>query len=133
MAGAEKPHKSSAPWGGRPRVSDPKNRRLTLRLTGSQFEQLSASANRAGMSLGALLRVKAFGGRDPRAVRRPPVEVRELARLYGEIGKIGCNVNQLARHANTTRALPLLGELQTANFYLMEMHSALMQALGREP
>jgi hypothetical protein len=133
MAEAEKPHKRPAPWRGRPRVADPKSRRLTLRLTGNQFDTLNATADRTGMSMGELLRVKAFNSPDPRAIRRPPVEVREIARLYGEIGKLGSNVNQLAYHANATHALPVVNELQAMNFYLMEMHDALMRALGREP
>lgn len=127
------PPKRSAPWGGRPRVKDPKRRFIGVRCTDGELSAIDAAADRAGLSIGAFARAVLLGSPEPRARRRPPVEVREIARLFGEIGKIGSNVNQLAHHANAARALPKLSELRSINFYLMEMHDALMRALGREP
>ena len=51
---------------------------------------------RPGSSVGAFLRALALGDAGPRAVRTPPVERKELARLLGHLGKVGSNVNQLA-------------------------------------
>ena len=125
--------KRPVPWRGRPRVVDPMTRSFPIRFSERQLTVLREAANRAGLSVAGFLRVKAFDEPAPRSARRPPVEVREIARLYGEIGKLGSNVNQLAHHANATRALPTVNELRAMNFYLMEMHDALMRALGREP
>ncbi len=127
------PLKRPAPWRGRPRVREAKQHLLTVRLTRRQRDELSAMAERVGLSRGAFVRTVLLGIPEPRGRCRPPVEVRALARLFGEIGKIGSNVNQLAHHANATRALPKLSELRSINFYLMQMHDALMLALGREP
>ena len=64
----------------------------------------SETAAQAGLSVGAFLRALALGSAGPRAVKRPRVEREQLARLLGEIGKLGSNVNQIARWANTDQA-----------------------------
>ncbi len=74
MAGVGKKSKRKAPWGGRPRVKDPKDKRVNLRCTSAQFEQLDKAASRAGLSLGAFSRAMLLKKPGPRAVRRPPVE-----------------------------------------------------------
>lgn len=102
-------------------------------MSDRQLRALRRAANRAGLSVAGFLRIKALGKPDPRAVRRPPVETREIARLYGELGKLGSNVNQLAHHANATHALPHIAELQAMRSHLVAMHGALRQALGRDP
>lgn len=133
MTGARTSPTKSAPWRGRPRVENPLSRILRVRISDRQLSELRRTANRAGLSLASFLRVKAFGKPDPRAARHPPVEVREIARLYGELGKLGSNVNQLAHHANATRALPHIAELQAMRAHLVAMHGALRQALGKQP
>ena len=39
-------------------------------------------------------------------MKRPRVERVELARLLGELGKLGSNVNQIAKAFNSTGAIP---------------------------
>ena len=89
----------------------------------------------AGLSIGAYLRTLAFGKPGPRAVRRPPIERKELARLLGHLGKIGSNINQIAHRYNITEGRPsgnIEGALETALNELLEWRMALMQALGYE-
>jgi len=133
MAASLIPPKRPAPWRGRPRVKEAKIHAFTVRLTGGQRAELIELAERAGVSRGAFARAVLLGSPPPRASRRKARDVQELARIFGEIGKIGSNVNQLAHHANITRALPAIDELQAMNFSLMQMHEALMKALGQEP
>ena len=133
MGEAETQRKRSAPWGGRPRVDDPKDRRLNLRCTAAQYAEVDEAATRAGLSLGAFLRAKAFGSPGPRAARRPPVELAELARLLGQIGKLGSNVNQLAHHANQGQDGPALVELRLMRRDLAVLRIATLNALGRHP
>jgi len=133
MASSPTLTRKRAPWRGRRRVKNPLSRVMRFRLTESQLRDLRRAANRAGLTVADFLRVKAFGGRAPKSVRIPPVEAREIARLFGEIGKIGSNVNQLAYHANAARALPIVAELQTMRSHLVAMHGALRKALGKEP
>jgi len=120
-----------APWTGRRKVSDPKSRIVPIRFTPEQYEQLSEKANRAGMAIGAAARTILLGTAGPRAVKRPPVEKAELARLLGAIGKIGSNVNQLARAFNEGRDAPSLAELAEMRADIAAMRAAVMAALGR--
>lgn len=124
--------RTSAPWGGRPRVENPKDRRLNLRCTAAQYAEADQAATRAGLSLGAFLRAKAFGTPGPRAARRPPVEVAELARLLGQIGKLGSNVNQLTAFCHRSQTDPALVELRLMRRDLAVLRIATLNALGRQ-
>ena len=83
------------------------------------------------MSRGAFVRAVLLGTPEPRGRRRPPIDVREIARLYGELGRVGSNINQLTHHAHLTRTLPTLDELRAINACLMRMHDELRRALDR--
>jgi hypothetical protein len=121
----------AAPWRGRRRVADPKTVPISLRCTAKDHAAISAAATKAGLSIGAYLRSLALGSAGPRAVRRPPIERKELARLLGQLGKVGSNINQLARAYNQTGVRPGFPELVAIRQEIGEMRTALMQALGR--
>ena len=65
-------------------------------------------------------------------MRKPPIERKELARLLGWLGKLGSNVNQIARRFNLTGSLPGFPELLAVRREVGEMRAALMAALGRD-
>src|SRR5579863_8476861 len=73
--------RKSAPWRGRRRVADPKSRLIAIRCTAEDHAVIDREATRAGLSVSAYLRTLALGAPGPRAVRRPPVERTELAKL----------------------------------------------------
>jgi hypothetical protein len=123
----------SAPWRGRRKVADPKSKAHPIRFTPGQLEELNAKARTAGMSVGALVRTVVLGSPGPRAVRRPPIEKAELARLLGELGKVGSNVNQLARAYNQAETTPSFEVLSHIKGEIVAIRTAIMQALGREP
>jgi hypothetical protein len=126
-------------------VPDPKTRIVTIRFTPEQYEQLSEKANRAANDIGPMIRTIVLGSPGPRAVRRPPVEKVELARLLGAIGtmtashnKVGSNVNQIARALNEGRDAPSRDDLAAMRADIasmradsMAMRAAVMAALGR--
>ena len=87
------------PWRGRPRVADPKGKVIRLRCTEEDRAFIAQSAAEAGLSTGAYLRTLALGRAGPRAVKRPHAEREQLARILGEIGKLGSNHNQIASKA----------------------------------
>ena len=74
---------------------------LPTRWTPAEHEQLSQRARRAGLSRAAFIRLKTLGDEGPRSQKRPSKERRDLAQLLGELGKIGSNINQIARHLNS--------------------------------
>jgi hypothetical protein len=103
-----------------------------IRCTQDERAAIKKAAQQAGLSVGAFLRALALGDAGPRAVRRPPVEREELARLLGWLGKLGSNVNQLAHAFNRDGILPGFPELLAIRREVGEMRAALMKALGRD-
>ena len=124
--------KRTAPWRGRRRVDDAKTSFISVRCTAKERGTIDEAARAAGLSIGAYLRVLALGKAGPRAVRRPPVERKELARLLGHLGKVGSNINQLAHAFNQKGRVPVLAELDGIRAYIKEMRDALIAALGRD-
>ncbi len=115
----------------RMRVKDARGRFIAVRCSENEHAAISEKATQAGFSVGAFLRNLALGDAGPRAVRRPPVERKELSRLLGHLGKVGSNVNQLARGFNQTGVLPGFPEILAAQRDIRAMRDALMKALGR--
>jgi hypothetical protein len=120
----------SAPWRGRRRIADPKQAKISFRCTAGDHAAIDESATKAGLSIGAYLRTLALGSAGPRAVRRPPVERKELARLLGHLGKIGSNINQLAHAYNRDRLVPGFRELAAMRRDIGDMRTALLRSLG---
>lgn len=113
------------------RINDARTRFIAVRCTTEEHASITEAASQAGLSVGAFLRTLALGKAGPRAVRKPPVERRELARLTGLVGKIGSNVNQLARGYNSAGKFPGFAEILAMRHEVGEMRAALMKALGR--
>jgi hypothetical protein len=124
--------KTMAPWRGRKRVSDAKTSFISVRCTATERSKIDEAARQAGLSIGAYLRALALGSAGPRAVRRPPIERKELARLLGHLGKVGSNLNQLAYAFNRDRSVPALAELTAMRQQVKELRDALLAALGRD-
>jgi hypothetical protein len=112
------------------RVKDARKRLIHLRCTDHERTAIQAVAEQAGFSVGALLRLLALGSAGPRAVRKPPVERAELARILGALGKIGSNINQISKAVHTTRNLPSWSELAEIKADIAEMRAAVLRALG---
>ena len=109
-----------------------RDRHITVRLSADERGIVDAAAERAGLTPGSYARQALLGGPAPRQVRRPPVERRELARLLGEIGKIGGNLNQLAKAVNSG-VLVYGSEIDAELGGLKEVRKAILAALGRTP
>ncbi|MEX2206682.1 MAG: plasmid mobilization relaxosome protein MobC [Myxococcota bacterium] len=104
-------------------------RTIAIRCTDSEYAVIHAKASSAGLFAAGYLRAVALGAPGPRALRRPPVDRRELARLLGELGRVGNNLNQIARALNTGDPPPN-GELSTALAEFAEMRALIRTALG---
>jgi hypothetical protein len=109
-----------------------RDRHLTIRLSAEERAAIDAAAERSGLTMGSYARQALLGAPAPRQVRRPPIERKELARLLGELGKIGGNLNQLAREANQGLVVNQV-ELLAALASLRAVREAILVALGREP
>ncbi|GAA4321070.1 hypothetical protein GCM10023149_20690 [Mucilaginibacter gynuensis] len=82
----------------RPKILQDKKRvfKITIRLNDTERLQVQQSARAAGLSNYLFVRDKVLKGRVPE-----PKMARIDINVYVELKKIGTNINQLARHANS--------------------------------
>lgn len=73
---------------------------INLRLTDVQYEIISENAKRAGLSLSEYICRQLMKGKVI-AKYELVADLPELKKLTAEFGKIGSNLNQIARHFNT--------------------------------
>lgn len=90
---------------------------ICLRLTTEQAQKLSADARRCGLSKSVFLRRLIM----EKEVR--PSREKEINKLIAEINKIGSNVNQVARAANTGQLTK--EQAQKLDFMLAEIYALL--------
>jgi hypothetical protein len=108
-----------------------RTRRISVRLTAEEFNAVAQKADTAGLGTAALLRSAALGSAGPRAVRRPPADHRALRQILGELGRVGNNLNQIARALNRGRDEDYAA-LEAALHAYAEMRTALLEALGKK-
>lgn len=103
---------------------------LPVRCTDEELAAIEVAAERAGLSVAAFVRQRTIGSAGPRSTRQR-ADRAELCRLLGEAGKIGSNINQLARVANGKGQLPVAEELTRIGDEVRSFGAAIMAALGR--
>jgi hypothetical protein len=74
---------------------------LPIRLTAEEFAIIEHDAERAGLTRSSYVRSVVLNAPVPRGGKRPHIHREELGKLLGHIGKIGSNLNQIARAANS--------------------------------
>lgn len=105
---------------------------LAVRFSAEERAEVEAAADSAGLALGSYIRHQSLGGKRPRAVQRPTAQKAQLALILAQLGKIGSNLNQIARASNM--GLFTTGDyeaLKAETAALTAARSALMEALGR--
>lgn len=104
-----------------------RSRIFTVRLTPQEAVTIRQKAEEHGQSVGAMLRSSLLHAR----LRPSRIDLQAVARLLGQLGKIGSNINQLAKHANAGRYQEEGIELALRD--LAELRIVCLQALGLEP
>ncbi len=108
-----------------------KARMVTTRYDLEEFEQLQEAASRAGLTPASFQRVQSLAAPKTRSTRRAPVEREMLAKVLGQLGKVGGNINQIARHARL--GFGVTSEVEEELAALRALRPLLMEALGRKP
>lgn len=72
---------------------------INLRLTDTQYDIITETAKQANLSLSEYIRTQLMKGKVV-AKYEIVAETPELKKLTGEFGKIGSNLNQIARYFN---------------------------------
>lgn len=105
---------------------------IFARVTPDEKAAFLARADRAGMATAAFMRAVAIGEPGPRARRRPPVDHVAIRQLLGELGRVGNNLNQIARALNSEEKIGLPALREALASYL-PLRDAIFVALGKEP
>lgn len=111
--------------------------RITIRFSQPELARLEENATRAGISVSSFARQVLVQTPPSRSARRPHIEKQLLARTLGQLGKIGSNVNQIARVLNATRprereSAAIEEDIKRAATELTAMRNLILQALGRQ-
>lgn len=104
---------------------------VTFRVTDDERRALQAAAGEARQSLGGYVREKALGTATPGTRRTPAPDAAQLARLLGQLGKVGSNLNQLTRLANQHQLVPP-PVLELCLREVRELTQAVAEALHRD-
>ena len=73
--------------------------RVTIRLTDTEFSIIENTAEQADMSISEYMRKQIMEGQ-VNTKFEVVADVKEIKKLIGELGKIGSNLNQIARYFN---------------------------------
>ena len=95
---------SHKPLSHRPRTGTEKRKRsrvVGIRMTDEEYAQTEAAAERKGLTVPSYARHTLLAEPQTRSRRRPRADVATLARFCGELNRIGSNINQIARAANS--------------------------------
>jgi len=103
---------------------------LQARFTEDEAADIRARADRAGTSVGSLIRSALLSAEPPRATRRPSVNHQAVARMLGELGKVAEAFRQAAKSADHRKSHALI---DAASRDLSELRTVCFEALGREP
>jgi Mobilization protein NikA len=72
----------------------------TLRISDRQDAELISKARAAGVSVSGYIRRRCCTAQDVKPRKLIPVEVQEVMRLRGQLGRLGNNLNQIVRREN---------------------------------
>lgn len=103
-----------------------------VRFTDEEFAFLAARADRAGLTHAAYIRATVLGTPGPRAQRRAPADQEALRAALGQLGRVGNNLNQIARVLNAGEDHDP-AELRDALAAYLEVRDAILTALGKKP
>ncbi|HVZ10140.1 MobC family plasmid mobilization relaxosome protein [Rhodopila sp.] len=106
---------------------------LFVRLTPEEKAAFLDRADKAGMASAAFARAALAGDAGPRAQRRAPVNAQMLRQVLGHLGRVGNNLNQIARHLNRGRPDDMDEALLAALADYAHMRDMLYDALGKDP
>ena len=106
-----------------------KTRAVTSRYDAQEYAELEEAASSAGVTRASYQRIQSLSEPKTRSTRRAPIERELLARLLGQLGKIGGNLNQIAHAANL--GLGLQGDIAASLAEIRAVVPVLLAALGR--
>lgn len=108
---------------------------VPVRMSEPDRAELTARAERAGLTVAAYVRMQTLETPPPRARPQPSINVKLLSKLLGQVGKIGSNVNQIAARMNREDLIDPrdVDSVRFLSENIYDLRAAIMEALGRKP
>lgn len=107
---------------------------IKFRCTADEFAAVAGRADKAGMSLASFARAAILGTPGPRARRRVPADAQALREVLGHLGKVGSNLNQIARYLHTGGdPQTVLPDIRAALTEQARIRDLIYEALGKTP
>ena len=108
-----------------------RNHRITLRFTDLEYSIIETAARQTNMSLAAYVRTQVLKGQVHTKIEIV-TDVPEIKKLLAEFGKIGSNLNQIAKYFNQGGILSqeMRGEINKRLRDLYEMKYKVMEMAG---
>lgn len=105
--------------------------RVTIRLTDTEFSIIENAATQAEMSISEYMRTQTMEGK-VNARFEIVADVDQIKKLIGEFGKIGSNLNQIARYFNQGGVLSseMRNEIRKSLRDIYEMKYEVMKMAG---
>ena len=126
--------RSAAGASKKPRRSGSEKRRRgrprSIRFTPEEDDRIVAMEKATRLPFAALVRHALFNTPPPRGSRRASVDDQKLAQALAQLGKVGGNVNQLAKQANIGNYRQ--DDIKMALRDLSELRTVFLEALGQE-
>ncbi len=108
-----------------------RNHRITIRFTDLEYSIIETAARQTNMSLAAYVRTQVLKGQVHTKIEIV-TDVPEIKKLLAEFGKIGSNLNQIAKYFNQGGILSqeMRGEINMRLRDLYEMKYKVMKMAG---
>ena len=108
-----------------------RNHRITVRFTETEFSIIETAAKQANMSLASYVRTQVLKGKVQTKIEIV-ADVPEIKKLLAEFGKIGSNLNQIAKYFNTggMRSLAMEDEIHQCIADLFKLRKKVLEMAG---
>ena len=102
---------------------------IAFRVTHEERAQIEAAADAAELTIGSFVRGKMLKKIVTKEVRRPSIDREILGRALGMLGKVGSNINQIAKHMNGGGHTPAAEILKALNDFAI-LKEQILKAIG---
>ena len=102
---------------------------IAFRVTEEERAKIEAAADAAELTVGSFIRAKILKKSVTKATHRPSLDREILARALGMLGKVGSNVNQIAKHLNSGGHVPNAEIIKALNDVAI-LKEKILQAIG---
>ena len=97
---------------------------LVVRLSPAEHDKIKKKAKKLGVTVSAFLRVQALENACADTLLTPTVDQKLLGKVSGQLGRIGSNVNQMAKRLNAGQQVAAMRK------NLAVMQSAILKAVN---